>query len=83
MKVKITALTEVEEIIEIDDKFQGGVIDNEKWHDLTEEEQDRVWGLGEEAADLAYEHFRKKYGNSVNRHSVCVYTEDYQAIYEE
>ena len=83
MKVKIRGVIDVEEIIEVDDRYENTVIQGDSWFQNTKEELMEIGRLSNEVAYIASSYLSDKYGNNLHQHSVSVYDLDYNPIYEE
>lgn len=83
MKVKIRGVIDVEEIIEVDDRYENAVIQGDIWFQNTKEELMEIERLSNEVAYIASSCLYDKYGNNLHKHSISVYDLDYNPIYEE
>lgn len=83
MKVKIWGVIDVEEIIEVDDRYENAVIQGDIWFQNTKEEMMEIERLSNEVAHIASSYLYDKYGNNLHKHSISVYDLDHNPIYEE
>ena len=87
MKVKVIATINIEDIIEVDNKYLSVSEYSRKNNDAPylgiDDATDELVALSEQCADFCTDILAEKYGNALHYHSVSVYDLHDNVIFEE